>query len=307
MRHYFPKLSNQRYSHFDLEVAAAKRSLYYWWWRYLRLSEDYWWLCQQKGRTSDKEFAKTFKIFGNVFGVSFAQWWDERGAKVFAYKVDPPKVEKFKFKDIHFIHTEKWMQPVMIPLHLTKTEILAQINALFQEHVPEPLPESVTTDNQVEELRGIRKQVLIDAHRVWCLNDLVMRGKNAGTLDRPERLTQLWIGEQLGLEPEPDKAKVIRPLQTEKYERLATRVKVNRYLVKAQNIIANVEIGHFPLMRKVPARARWSVKQLAEKTEAIAAGQWISPEADTKEFNSFLPLKKKSIATRNKAKEISVQ
>lgn len=290
MRHYFPNLSNQRYSHFDLEVKAAQRSLYYLWWRYLRLSEDYWWLCQQKGRTLDKEFAKTYKVFGNIFGVSFSQWWEQRGAAVFSYKVDPPKVEKFKLKDALFIHNEKWLQPVMIPQHLTKTEILAQIGALFDDHVPKPLPTAVTTENEVEDMRGVRKGVLLDAHRVWCLNDAIERAKATGNLDRPERLTQYWIGKQLGLEPEPNKAKIIRPLQTEKYEMLAIRVKVNRYLTKASNIIANVELGHFPLMSTVSERERWSKNQLVEKLDAIAAGLWVCPESSTKEFQSLLPL-----------------
>lgn len=298
MRRFFPNLSNQKYSQLGLEIAAAKRSLYYWWWRYLRLSEDYWWLCQQKGRTADKKFAETYKLFGDVFAGDFGDWWSDRGTAVFSYEVDPPRVELITVREMGYVPPVKWIQPVMVPLHLTKSEILSQLSELLKDHVPKPLPKSIATGHEVEDLRGVRKQVLIDAHRVWCLNDLVTRGKAADTLDRPERLTQYWIGKSLGIDPDPEKAKVIRQVQTEKYEHLAMRVKVNRYLAKARNIIANVELGHFPVMSAVPERERWTKKQLASKNEAIQAGQWVCPESDTKEFQALLPLKKKSTAGR---------
>lgn len=289
MRRFFPNLSNQKYSQLGLEIAAAKRSLYYWWWRYLRLSEDYWWLCQQKGRTLDKQFAATYKLFGEVFTKDFGDWWADRGTQVFSYEVDPPKVELISVKEMGYVPPIKWIQPVMVPLHLTKSEILAQLSELLKDHEPKPLPKSIATGHEVEDLRGVRKQVIIAAHRAWCLNDAINRAKITGNLDRPERLTQHWIGKQLGLEPEPDKAKVIRQVQTEKYERLAMRVKVNRYLSKANNIIANVELGKFPVMTPVPERERWSKKQLADKAAALAAGQWTCPESATDEVRSLLP------------------
>jgi hypothetical protein len=294
MRRFFPNLSNQKYSQLGLEIAAAKRSLYFWWWRYLRLSDDYWWLCQQKGRTIDKQFAETYKLFGEVFECDFGEWWADRGSAVFSYEVDPPRVELITVREMGYVPPINWIQPVMVPLHLTKSEILSQLSELLKDHVPKALPKSIATGHEVEDLRGVRKQVLIDAHRVWCLNDLVTRGKAADILDRPERLTQYWIGKSLGIDPDPEKAKVIRRIQPEKYEHLAMRVKVNRYLAKARNIIANVELGHFPVMKEVPERERWSKKQLTSKNEAIQAVQWKSPEVDTKEFQSLLPMKKKS-------------
>ena len=293
MRRFFPKLSNQKYSQLGLEIAAAKRSLYYWWWRYLRLSDDYWWLCQQKGRTADKEFAATFKLFGDVFTKDFGDWWADRGTQVFSYEVDPPKVELISVREMSWVPPIKWIQPVMVPLHLTKSEILAQLSELLKDHKPKPLPKSIASGQEMEDLRGVRKQVLIDAHRVWCLNDAINRAIAADLLDRPERCTQHWIGKQLGIEPEPDAERKSATAQVEKNERLALRVKVNRYLVKSRAVIANVELGHFPSMKPVPERERWSKKQLADKAAAIAAGQWVCPESDTKEFQSLLPFKKK--------------
>jgi hypothetical protein len=291
MRRFFPNLSNRKYSQLGLEIAAAKRSLYYWWWRFLRLSEDYWWLCQQKGRTSDKKFAETYKLFGDVFVGDFGDWWAARGTAVFSYEVDPPRVELITVREMGYVPPIKWIQPVMVPLHLTKSEILSQLSDLLKDHVPKPLPKSIATGHEVEDLRGVRKQVLIDAHRVWCLNDALNRAIASDALERPERFTQYWIGKTLGLDPKAS-GRVRQREVVEANMRLAMRVKVNRYLSKANNTIRNVELGHFPVMTAVADRERWSKKQLAAKSEAIQQGLWVCPESDTKEIESLLPMKK---------------
>lgn len=291
MRRFFPNLSNQKYSQLGLEIAAAKRSLYFLWWRYLRLSEDYWWLCQQKGRTLDKEFAETYKLFGDVFADDFGGWWQKRGSEVFSYTVDPPRVEFIKVKELMYVPQLRWIQPVMVPLHLTKSEILSQMNELLKFHEPVSLPKSITTEYEVEDLRGVKKKALIDSHRVWCLSDAIIRAKAMGSIERPERLTQYWIGKQLGLDPKPNSGKRVKET-VERNERLAMRVKVNRYQSKAINLIANVELGKFPVMTAVEKRERWSKKQLADKAHAIGAGQWVCPESDDKEFKVLLPFKK---------------
>ena len=294
MKNFFPESPNKWYAKSNLSAKSAKNTPYYLWWRYLRLSEDYWWLCQQNGQTLDQDFAKTYSLFGDVFNLSFEKWWTNNGAEAFAYKASPPKVEIVNLEEINATQPEKWLKFIKIPLHLTKSEMLAQMSALFDKHVPKPLPNSLSPENELENMRGIRNDVLLDAHRVWCLNDAISRGKLNGKLDRPERLTQYWIGMQLGLEPEPDKAKINRHVQASKYEMATVRVKVNRYISKARNIIANVEVGHFPVMTPVPARKRWSEIQLTEKALAISEGRWVCPESKTREIQSLLPIIKKS-------------
>lgn len=294
MKKIFPENPKKWYAKSDLGARSAKKTSYYLWWRYLRLSEDYWWLCQQKGQTLDKDFAKTYRLFGEIFNLSFEKWWASNGAEAFAYKANPPKVEIVHSEDINAFRAEDWLKLIKVPLHLTKSEMLSQMSALFDKHVPKPLPKALAPASEVEQMRGIRRDVLLDAHRVWCLNDAIKRGKLKENLDRPERLTQYWIGIQLGLEPESDKAKIIRYLQASKYEMATVRVKVNRYISKARNIIANVELGHFPVMTPVPSRKRWSEEQLAEKAKAVSSGLWVCPESKAKDIQTLLPIKKKT-------------
>lgn len=271
----------------EQEIAAAKRSLYYWWWRYLRLSSDYWWLCEQNGKTTDKAFASVFRDFGDVFTIGFDEWWERHGARIFAYKLDPPRVSLISLENFDLIGASRSMYAIAIPKFQTKSEILSQLSDLLKDHQPMPYPRSIATDHEVGDLRGIRKQVLIDAHRAWCLNDAVNRAKSEGQLDRPERFTQYWIGGKLGIIPKSDAGKV-KTLRVQANERLAVRVKVNRYLSKANLVISNVEIGHFPVFHPVTEVKRWTKKQLTEKQDAISSGAWICPESATEKIMTLL-------------------
>ncbi len=68
------------------------RSPYYWWWSYLRLSQDYWWVCQLRGAADDVRLADMYDDFGNVYDMTFEQWWRTRGISLFNEQVALPKV-----------------------------------------------------------------------------------------------------------------------------------------------------------------------------------------------------------------------
>ena len=301
MRKLYPNLSKGRYPEHVKELAAARRSLYFWWWKYLRLSSDYWWLCQQKGKTTDKAFASVYADFGDVFADGFESWWNERGGDIFAYKLDPPRVSVIDKKalfsvgrmppsksfELNHLRDSDEISIVAIPLIYTKSEILSQLSELLKGHLPAPYPQEVSTDYEVGDLRGVRKVALIDSHRVWCLNDAVNREKDGGRLDRPERFTQQWLGRKLSILPKSD-AQKFRSTRVEANERLAIRVKVNRYLSKANLIIKNVEIGNFPVFAPVPETKRWTKKQLVEKQAALISGAWTCPESSAEEVLALL-------------------
>ncbi len=287
MRKLYPNLSRGRYLLNEQEVAAAKRSLYFWWWKYLRLSSDYWWLCQQNGKTTDKAFASVYADFGDVFSHDFERWWNEYGVRIFAYKLDPPRISFIDRHTLDEAAASRRSYAVAIPMFYTKSEIFKQLRELLKDHKPLRMPLFVATDREVGDRRGKRKQVLIDAHRVWCLNDAVNREKDGGRLDRPERFTQQWLGRKLSILPKSD-TKKFRSAKVEANERLAIRVKVNRYLSKANLIIKNVEIGNFPVFAPVPETKRWTKKQLVEKQAALISGAWTCPESSAEEVLALL-------------------
>lgn len=281
----FRNLSRRNYELKRDELAAAKRSLYFWWWKFLRLSPDYWWLCQQKGKTRDKEFAKTYRDFGDVFDVygDFDLWWGAHGEGLFAYQLSPPKVNFYDDNEITLRRRRRWYYLVMVPKFFTKTEVLKQLDTLFDRFQPEAFPEELSSRRSMASLQGIRKPVLIEAFKVWCLNAAIQRGKADGSLQQPQRYTQFWIGKTLGLREADGRVKRYDK-RKEDCENLAMRVKVNRYLSKVHALIRNVEVGIFPSVRMPEPRRYWTLQQERDLQKAIKDGLWLSPEAASEEI-----------------------
>ncbi len=286
----FESLTKRRYDSAEALLAAAKRSLYYQWWRYLRLSVDYWWLCQQRGKTRDKTFAKVYDDFGDLFDAQtdFDSWWQYKGTLLFAYQVSPPRVCLEEDWEALPFPLGRGYSGVRIPTHLTKTEILRQMDILFRNHKPTPVPVAIVSPRRVAPHHGIRKSVLLDTHRAWCLNDAIERGIADGSLTRPTLYTQNWIGNKLKLK-KPQR----RVVKDDYGKRLALdntamRVKVNRYLGNANALIRNAEVGIFPSIQSPTNRKYWTRDQEKEMKAAIAAGLWRSPESADPQITSLL-------------------
>lgn len=285
----FANLSKGRYLQKEHELAAAKRSLYYLWWRYLRCSVDYWWLCQQRGKTKDKVFAATYESFNDVFFHSFSSWWSLYGEKLFAYKVDPPKVSFFDDRSAYVSENSDAFQLVQIPLFLTRSQIIQQVDELFATHEAQALPSRVQSELSVGNTRGMKRQALLASLDVWCLHDAIQRARANDLLERPERFTQYWIGTKLGLMgKQTDVYKTPKRIAS---DQLAMRVKVNRHLSRANVLIRNVELGVFPVLTEPEPNNRWTVKQQKELQEALNEGQWVCPESDKEEIAVMLGLR----------------
>lgn len=286
MQLFFSGLSNLRYPSKRKELAAAKRSLYYLWWRFLRLSEDYWWLCQFNGKSKDKEFNETYKKFGNVFDGTFEDWWAARGADLFAYKLEPPKVEwldKGKF----YGKSEDYYKVLLIPKNLTKSEIASQVRKVLATHKKAPLSKRIRYDVSISDTRGMKRPVLESVFDVWSLNQVLKLAIQNGRLDRPERFTQYWMGKQLNLMRTSSQTHFVN-IETQAKHQLALRVKVNRYLSKAQSLIANTEYGKFPDVKKIKQPSRWTESQKSQMNAQLGGQHWMSPEIDSKRFLKML-------------------
>ncbi|MEI6838450.1 MAG: hypothetical protein WCK56_11690 [Alcaligenaceae bacterium] len=286
----FESLTKRRYDSEEALLAAAKRSLYYQWWRYLRLSVDYWWLCQERGKTRDKTFAKVYDDFGDLFDAQtdFDSWWQYRGTLLFAYQVSPPSVCLEEDWEALPFPLNRGYRAVRIPTNLTKTEILGQIDKLFDGYKPEPLSEKIASLRRVAPHHGIRKPVLIDTHRVWCLNDAIERGIADGSLTNSSRYTQNWIGNKLELKKVTKRKGFNFESKRAQYDNLAMRVKVNRYLRNATALIRNAEVGMFPSIQSPTNRKYWTRDQEREMKAAIADGHWRSPESADPQITSLL-------------------
>ena len=283
---HFPATTRMKYPSRRAEIAAAKRSLYYLWWKYLRLSEDYWWLCRFKGKSLDTDFNETYKKFGDVFAGAFDDWWLEKGAKLFAYKVKPPSVEWFD-ENKAYPDFKLNYKVLLVPKYLNKTDISKQISQLLENHKAARLNKKIRYDITVSDTRGMKRPVLETVYDVWSLNQVLTMHKASGKLARPERFTQYWIGTKLDVMGTKGPKSFVNIESQAKYQ-LTIRVKVNRYLTKARALIANAELGQFPVVKTVKKRDRWTPKQLIEIQNSRKNEIWLSPDIDQKKYIGLL-------------------
>ena len=292
MSRFFPNLSQHHYEENKAEIAAALRSLYFPWWRCLCLSQEYWRLCQVDGKTGDPAFARVYKHFGDVFKGDFGLWWTKRGKQTFAHKVRPPRVRFANPSDLEEIMRHGVVpnaQVLVIPDHYSKTDLIKQFRKLLGDFEPGPLPKAYASPFEVGDLRGIKRSVLNDILKVWVTNEAIKIIKAHQMTRRPELLTHAWIGKVAEIQPERRSDKV-RTSATDRNERLALRVKVSRYLLKASRLIVNAEIGDFPSLSPLtPNSKRWTSKQLEAFNAMEHDAPFRSPLVKYEDFYPHLP------------------
>ena len=280
MSRIFPNLSRQLYEERRAEVAAAKRSPYYLWWICLSLSPEYWRLCQAKGKTGDPEFSRVYEHFGDVFEGEFEEWWLAHGKAAFAYKIRPPRVRYINPSDAREFSQSGHIRNarvVVIPDHYSKSELLRQFRALLSDYVPQALSARYASPFEVASQRGIKRGMLRDVLRVKIVSDALQIVKAKQLIARPERYGAAWIGRIADISPQ-SRGEKLRTKDTERNERLALRVKVARYQLKASRLIANAEIGIFPsLVNRATNPKRWTKAQIARFSKDEIKNPFISP------------------------------
>ena len=93
MTSWFTGLPSLPFPSKKAELSFAGKSEYLWWLAFLRLSQDYWWLCHEEGHCLDLRMCTVWHTFGNVFEYdTFNEWWQNKAELVFAETTKPPKV-----------------------------------------------------------------------------------------------------------------------------------------------------------------------------------------------------------------------
>jgi hypothetical protein len=280
-RPVYKGLRRLRYSDLEEEIKDAWASPYRWWWSYLRLSKDYWWVCQQQGETLDDDLRKMWLDFGNVFATSFNAWWRKQGRNLFAEQVRLPHVRKI---DNHLSNLSSNAENhllVEIPLNLTERTISRQVLALIRADPARKVKPVSKAKRPLCKLRGIKMSVLVDAHNIWCLNYLIdLATLPNSKIGKPfDRMTSQQLGTAMRL------VRSCMPKYTdgedvERKKRNGMKVAVSRMLSRADALIANAEIGIFPSMTPAAPRRRWTAKQQLDLDKALAVGKWTPPAVD---------------------------
>jgi hypothetical protein len=258
----------------DESLEAALKAPHYWWWAYLRLSKDYWWVCQRNGVADDPRLRAMYSDFGKVYEMTFEQWWDRRGIDLFSEKVDlqtvrvlsPDNVQLSKPVDRHLL--------LEIPINLTERTIISKVREHLRAHPNRQVVRQNTSERKLAKLVGIRKDVIESAFAVWRVYEQSRDGRQVDKVGQALGTKSLYqIGKELRL------VKTCMPAATDDKERAAKRVNgmkvaVSRMLSRASNLIANAAIGNFPSVQPLKVPIVWRPLQQQRLDEAVAAKQW---------------------------------
>jgi hypothetical protein len=274
---------NFRHATMEEEIADASTSIRRWWWEYLRLSKDYWLLCQTtKGGvpdTYDERMAQIYRDFGNIYDCSFEEWWRRTGSELFREQRLPPRVQQITSVESAISGDRAGKILVEIPLQLSKETVQKQINMileLFQDRRPSNRLETSTSRYPIN-VTLARLNVLQKSHEVFCLHReliakptaLAQSNMTRLDLEFQERANLFKIGKALGISPSNERLTGTK----EEIDRRANSMRqmVWVHMKRAKVLIANVEHGVFPddqMLDETPAR--FSSKQEAEHGELEA-------------------------------------
>jgi hypothetical protein len=258
----------------DESLDAALMAPHYWWWAYLRLSKDYWWVCQRNGVADDPRLREMYRDFGKVYEMTFEQWWDRRGIDLFREKVDFQKVRVLSPDNLQLSKPVDRHLLLEIPINLTERTIISKVREHLRAHPNRQVVRQNTSERKLAKLVGIRRDVIESAFAVWRVYDQSRDGRQVEKIGQAQGSKSLYqIGKELRL------VKTCMPAATDDKERAAKRVNgmkvaVSRMLSRANNLIANAAVGTFPSVQPLKAPIVWRPVQQQRLDEAVAAKRW---------------------------------
>jgi len=251
------------------ELAEARVSVRRWWWEYLRLSKDYWLICQTSSslnnpRTIDDGMRNIYRKFGDIYTVDFDTWYIRTGSRIFREQTALPKVMEINNDFSNLVEDREGKLLVEIPLSLTQSTITRQIGRILKKHVAERPSNKLETSNSPFPINPILYRIpsLELMHEVWCVHREVVQKPVAlkQAKDKYSTNADLYrIGVALHLSRSNEGISEDTELNHLRLNRM--RATVSRYIGKANMLIGNVEFGEFPVYKKTLPIERFSSKQ----------------------------------------------
>ncbi len=255
-------LKGLRRLRFDTPVQSlpqVRNSVYRWWWEFLRLSKDYWMVCQisephqYQVSTADDQLARVYRIFGDIHSVSFDEWWIDRGYRVFEEQLKFPKVTEVerngRERSQHrYFKDHVWID---IPLKLSRRTIQRQIGKILDQYEEQRLRNRLELSTSQFKIHPVqyRLTTLMRIHQVHALHREVIAKPKALQQSGDQSSYQLRadlfrIGKLLRVSPSNEHLRG-DPQEIFKHQN-RMRASVSRYLARAKLLIANAERGSFP-------------------------------------------------------------
>ena len=268
----FKGMRQLRYKRNDDMLRDALRSPYYWWWAFLRLSKDFWWVCQRRGAVDDLRLKGMYRDFGNVYELTFEEWFLRRGKRLLSEQLALPSVRKLSPANLELSRPLGQHLILEIPLNMTEKSIISQVRKQLRNHPEREVERISTAKRKLAKLIGIRQDVIESAYAVWKLHYESRDGRVVEKVGQAHGTKSLYqIGKELRL------VRSCLPVATDNQERAAKRVNgmkvaVSRMLTRAKNLIDNAAIGVFPSIQPNKDEIEYSPVQLLRMNEALASG-----------------------------------
>jgi hypothetical protein len=264
-------LSKYRFDTIEQELAYAWDSIYRYWWFALRCSRDYWWVCQEQGKTLDPRLNRVYNAFGDVHNRTFSDWWRDNAREKFKEGIDPPIVTRIYSKeeiDGFEYDNEDWML-FKVPQGIKESKLLKDFASILRSRRRRKDTITPTAQFPINKHRNLQLNYYKKTFSLWLL---VEQSGELKKIKTDGRLNYYDLGVQFYVNPKH----VIKDLNDpeKQKKRNAMKVAVHRLLAKADALIANAEIGIFPSETKVEPKDRWNPNQLKRLEKAIADGAW---------------------------------
>ena len=257
------------------ELEKAKTSVRRWWWEYLRLSKDYWLICQTSSslnnpRVADEKMRWIYRKFGDIYKSDFESWYRTTGSRIFSEQEDLPKVTEIESNFSNLRETRDGRLLVDIPLSLSQATINRQINRLLKQYEDERLNNKLEMSKSKFPINPVRYRLhtLQKMHEVWCLHrELIAKPVALGQArDKYSTKGDLFrIGKVLRLSPANENPADDPYIHHKRLNIM--RVTVSRFLNRANLLIDNVEQGTFPVFKKAQKREIFTSKQKESHAE----------------------------------------
>ncbi len=280
--HVLKGLPRLRFRNTEDSLPLVRESVYRWWWEFLRLSEDYWLVCQTSTRTAvgtrDSELARVYRRFGNIYECSFEDWWLDRGGRVFQEREKFPQVQEVPRHQAERQRSAPAVDRIWvdIPLKLSRRTIQRQLGKLLDAYEEQRLSNRLglsTSDFKINPVQ-YRLHTLQQVHEVYCLHrELIAKPRalkhlNKGA-DFEQRADLFRIGKLLRVSPSNESLRGDPQEITKRQNRM--RASVSRLLRRSELLISNVEQGQFPSFVPVALQERrFSASQLEQHKELEA-------------------------------------
>ena len=226
-------------------LSYQQQSPYYWWWVYLRRNENYLACCEQGGKG---RLAKLYQDFGDVRENDFKKWWTEgsRGATLFSE--NNPELTLRELSDKSQWDDEWTSDEVMvvaIPLTSSRRYIQSRLIRLLDKrhHADKPGRKKSNLSKRTANYPWERNDTIENLEKTLQVYDEYLKVKD----EKPK--VPLWkIGEQMRLVPSAMTTGNMTTSEKQVF-RNVMGASVKRYIANAEKLIANTELGRFPLTK----------------------------------------------------------